>query len=434
MMTGQNDQSAESASIPPDGTATVQPPSLALAEDILELASREVAAGGVAGEVRLVKLLYLATTSRLLERPCSVVVKGPSAGGKSFVVQQVLELFPADAYYALSAMSERALAYDNTPLVHRMLVLYEAAGLRGDIASYLMRSLLSEGRISYVTVTKTKAGLGPQRIDRDGPTGLITTTTAVHLHPENETRLLSLTVNDTPDQTRAVMVAHAREPRPDRGRAPWRQLQEWLAGTAPDVIVPFASALAEAIPPVTTRLRRDFPTLITLIEAHALLHQMRRARDGDGRVIASFGDYAAVRDLIADLIADAAERTVSTSVRATVDAIRDLETHDPLGEGLTVGAVARKLGIDKSSASRRIRVATERGYLRNLEDHRGRPARLVLGDAMPGDVGVLPTASELERLHGCTPDQGDIEVPLEADYPPSAWAVEPSLGLWGPVQ
>ena len=37
------------------------------------------------------------------------------------------------------------------------------------------------------------------------------TTTAVKLHQENETRLLSLTVTDTQEQTRAVMAALAEE-------------------------------------------------------------------------------------------------------------------------------------------------------------------------------------------------------------------------------
>ncbi len=91
-----------------------------------------------------------------------------SAGGKSYLVEQVLGLFPPSACYALSAISQRVLAYDKEPLEHRMLVLYEAAGLSGDIASYLIRSLLSEGHVRYVTVEKTKAGICPKLIEREG--------------------------------------------------------------------------------------------------------------------------------------------------------------------------------------------------------------------------------------------------------------------------
>jgi hypothetical protein len=46
----------------------------------------------------------------------------------------VLSFFPGEAYYALTAMSERALAYVKT-LKHRMLVLYEAEGMSGETAS-----------------------------------------------------------------------------------------------------------------------------------------------------------------------------------------------------------------------------------------------------------------------------------------------------------
>jgi hypothetical protein len=57
-----------------------------------------------------------------------------------------------------------------------------------DFLNYLVRSLLSEGRVRYETVEKTPEGLQARLIEREGPTGLIMTTTADSLHPENETR------------------------------------------------------------------------------------------------------------------------------------------------------------------------------------------------------------------------------------------------------
>src|SRR5215216_1417375 len=182
---------------------------LAQESDILGRFAEELARSGVAGESRIAKLLYLAVTSRLLERPVRVALKGSSSGGKSYVVERVLSFFPKSAYYALTAMSERTLAYSEEPIKHRFLVIYEAAGMSGEFATYLMRSLLSEGRVRYETVEKTSEGMKPRLIEREGPTGLIVTTTAVKLHPENETRLLSLTVTDTQEQTRAVMAALA---------------------------------------------------------------------------------------------------------------------------------------------------------------------------------------------------------------------------------
>ena len=211
---------------------------------------------GVVGEDRLAKIVYLTVTSRLLKRPIALAVKGPSSAGKSYVVECVLSLFPPDAYYPLTAMSEHALAYSEESLVHRVLVIYEAAGISGDFASYLLRSLLSEGRIRYETVEKTTDGMKSRLIDRPGPTGLIVTTTATHLHPENETRMLSVSSDDTPEQTARVMATLAkRAGRESDGAArelelvEWCALQEWLALNDARVVIPFADALASAVPP-----------------------------------------------------------------------------------------------------------------------------------------------------------------------------------------
>ena len=110
----------------------------------------------LAGEAGIAKLIFLATISRLFARPISIVVKGPSGGGKSYIVETVLKFVPESAYYALTAMSERALIYSAEPLRHRYLVLYEMAGLNSDMASYLIRSLLSEGCLKYETVETSR--------------------------------------------------------------------------------------------------------------------------------------------------------------------------------------------------------------------------------------------------------------------------------------
>jgi hypothetical protein len=108
------------------------------------------------------------------------------------------------------------------------------------------------------------------------------------LHPENETRLLSLGVIDTQEQTRAVMQSLAvDDARNAIDHTRWHAFQAWLATGERRVSVPFAEKLADLIPPVAVRLRRDFKLLLTLIRAHALLHRETRGRDGQGRVLAT---------------------------------------------------------------------------------------------------------------------------------------------------
>lgn len=372
--------------------------------DILDAFAGDLARKGVAGESRAAKVLYLVIVSRLLPRPASATVKGPSSAGKSHLVAEVASFFPPEATFALSAMSERALAYSEEPLSHRTMILYEAAGLSGDFATYLLRSLLSEGRVRYETVEKTGQGLRARLIEREGPTGLIVTTTAVHLHPENETRMLSIPVTDTQQQTRAVFHALADETPRAVDLAPWHALQTWLSTGERRVTIPFGYELADRVAAVAVRLRRDFGLVLTLVRAHAILHRATRETDTEGRIMATLADYAAVRDLVADLVAEGVEATVPPTVRETVVAVTEA-----LGGGLssqigdrttTVREIARRLKIDRSAASRRINAAVDRGYLRNLEEKQGRPAKIALGDPLPDDVAILPVAGDLCRCAG----------------------------------
>lgn len=370
-----------------------QPPALALQSRILDTFGNEIARAGVVGEDRLAKQVYLAVTSRLLDHPVSVAVKGPSSGGKSYSIDQALSFFPSSAHYTLSSMSERALAYSDEPLSHRMLVIYEAAGMESDLTSYLVRSLLSEGCIRYETVEKTKDGMKARLIYRPGPTGLLITTTAVKLHPENETRLLSVTVNDTPAQTRRIFADLADERTDPVDRRPWQELQTWLEGAEHRVAIPWAGHLAELVPPIAVRLRRDFGAVLSLIRSHALLHQQTRSRTVDGRIVATLEDYEVVRDLVADLVSEGVAATVSSTVRETVEGVAHLLT---TGCNTSITALAQELGLDKSATSRRVKAAIGANYLVNQEERRGHPSRLVVGEPLPEEVEILPSVGRLE--------------------------------------
>jgi hypothetical protein len=396
---------AECLGHPSDNTnATAQPERDSAWEDCKELASdpalldkfaADIEACGLTGERRNAKILYLALTSRWLPRPVSLVVKGPSSGGKSFLVKQALRFFPESAYYEVSAMSDKVLAYSTEPVSHRFIVVYEAAGMAGEMATYLMRSLISEGCIRYETAESTKDGVHARLIEREGPTGLITTTTRISLHPENETRMLSLNITDTQEQTRNVFLALAEsESRevPDFTR--WLSLQTWIEHADQDVVIPFAAPLASIVPTTATRLRRDFQTILSLIKAHAILHQAQRSRDSKERIQATLDDYSAVRELIEDLVAAGVQASVPDIVRETVEAVRRINNSGVYE--LTELEIANELQLDKSTTSRRIRDAIARGFLENLQDRRGRPARIVLTDqVLPDDQCILPTVDEL---------------------------------------
>jgi hypothetical protein len=371
---------------------------------ILDVLVEDAQAAGVTGEQRNVKLTYLVLTSRLLERLASVVVKGQSSSGKSWTVQAVVRFFPESAYYEMTAASEHALVYDKEPLAHRCLVIYEASGLESEKFSYIVRSLLSEGRLRYPTVMKRDGELETVMIEREGPTNLITTTTAIRLHRENETRLLSLSSDESASQTTDVLEALAEEDGDGPDYERWHALQRWLELGDTRVTVPFAKQLAKKVPPVAVRLRRDFGSLLALIRAHALLHQATRERDDKGRIVAGIADYEIVRELLTDVISEGVEKTVKPEVRELVNTVRELAAASDDDAEVTQRQLAEALDIDKGSVSRRVRAALDGGYLVNREERRGRPHRLIPGDPLPDDLEILPAP---EELHGCTVVGGD---------------------------
>ena len=221
------------------------------------------------------KRVYLGLTSRHLDEPVSLAVKGLTSSGKSYVIDVTLDFFPDDAYIELTAMSERALIYDKRDFQHKTLVLFEAVALReqrekteSNLTAYFVRSLLSEGRIRYPVTIKNKEGqFVTQVIEKNGPTNMILSTTATSLHGENETRMLSLPTNDSSEQTGLVLrqtalKRYGDEMAPDLGE--WVRFQEWIAQANHKVAVPFAHDLSKVIPPVAVRLRRDWNAILGL--------------------------------------------------------------------------------------------------------------------------------------------------------------------------
>jgi hypothetical protein len=383
-----------------------EPPNLAHTPEILDEFASAVRAQGVIGEHAHAQLLYLVLTSRLLRSQVSAGVKGHSASGKSNMVDSVTKFFPDDALVTMTAMSEKALVFDDADYRHRTLILYEASALRenadDDMTSYFVRSLLSEGRLEYkITERSNDGGFTTRTIVKDGPTNLIFTTTKTAVHAENETRVLSLSTDDSATQTGRVLESDdGIDDGHDGGGdgadlAEWRRLQTWLAEHGERrVVVPYWRAVTSLVRPVAVRLRRDIPTVRSLVCAHALLHQQTRARDERGRVVATLDDYAVVRDLVSDLIDQAVGQTVAGHVREVVDAVAALADDD----GATVAQVARHLELDKSVASRRLRQAADGGHVANRETRHGRSGRWVVDEPLPDAHSVLPPVDRLQPV------------------------------------
>jgi hypothetical protein len=367
-------------------------------------------------------VLFLCLVSQVLKDPISAVAKGDSSGGKSHVVKTVLGVVPDGAHIDLTSMSEKGIIYDERQYAHRTVVVYEVHGEGGEFTNYLIRTLISEGEIRHLTVESTPLGPVGREIVKEGPTNFLTTTTFPETHAENETRTWTLLVDDSPGQTKKVLAMQAAIASGAYTPAPPGNIHDsfvWLhAAGVKEAVVPFAPQLAELMPDRPLRLRRDFPRLLTLIRAIAVLHQRQRQRDEQGNVLAELADYAMARELVAPIFLRAVlgvtEKTLELveAVEAVLD--RKGESMDRDKARASYSDLVEETGKPKHYISRWLKPALQIGMVDNENaGEKGRPASLKEGKFKREDCGdALPTVEVLARklgsaAHWCSPLTGE---------------------------
>jgi len=237
---------------------------------------------GVVGEETNKLIGYLAATSRKLEAPLAVMVQSSSAAGKSSLMEAVLAFMPPEDKVQYSAMTGQSLFYMGAmDLKHKILALAEEEGAAR--ASYALKLLQSEGVLSIASTGKDPetGKLVTQEYRVEGPVMIFSTTTAIDHDEELLNRCLTLGVDESREQTRAIHQLQ-RQKRTLEGlfaRQAKAQLlkqhqnaQRLLKPLA--VRNPYADLLT--FPDERTRLRRDHEKYLTLIDTIALLHQHQR--------------------------------------------------------------------------------------------------------------------------------------------------------------
>jgi DNA primase catalytic core len=237
---------------------------------------------GVVGEQTNKLVGYLATMSRMLERPLAVLVQSSSAAGKSSLMEAVLSLVPEEHRVKYSAMTGQSLYYlGEADLKHKILAIVEEEG--AERASYALKLLQSEGELTIASTGKDpetgKLQTNEYRVE--GPVMIFLTTTAVEVDDELLNRCLVLTVDEGTEQTQAIHQTQRKSRtlegllgRRDRARLQTlHQNAQRMLRRLP-VVNPHAERLTFAAH--KTRMRRDHLKYLTLIDTIALLHQYQR--------------------------------------------------------------------------------------------------------------------------------------------------------------
>jgi DNA primase len=302
---------------------------------------------GVVGEESNKLIGYLAATSRKLDAPLAVMVQSSSAAGKSSLMEAVLAFMPAEDKVQYSAMTGQSLFYMGAlDLKHKILALAEEAGAAR--ASYALKLLQSEGVLSIASTGKDPetGKLVTQEYRVEGPVMIFSTSTAIDHDEELLNRCLTLGVDESREQTRAILTLQ-RQKRTLDGLFARRQKEKLLKihQNAQRLLRPIAvrNPYADALtfPDGRTRLRRDHEKYLTLIDTLALLHQHQReiksaAQDGERveYVEVTLGDIEMANHLAHEALGRSLDE-LSPQTRRLLDLVTAMVDAQCVAQGIT---------------------------------------------------------------------------------------------------
>lgn len=256
--------------------------------DVLQRAAEDMERLGHVGETNTKKLAFVCSLSARAGTPIQPSTHAQSASGKNFLWDTVLSLSPQEKVIKRSGLSAKALFRTQANLKGAVLYIQEVAG--SEDADFSIRVLQSDGGLVYESTEKMPDGsLGTVVYEKEGPVVVVQTTTMNHLHPENETRVFPIYIDESEEQTSRILKSVLKEAsgkdisseEKQRIREVWQDAIRLLKES--DVIVPYAERIE--LPTSQVRIRRDVHRLLDVIRVVAWLSQYRRNRDQQGRIV-----------------------------------------------------------------------------------------------------------------------------------------------------
>jgi hypothetical protein len=155
---------------------------------------------GVVNEFENRLILVLAFLARV-----SVIIKGPSAAGKSSLLSKSTLILPPELVVKRATLSRKAPVHGDDSWAGKVLCLTEHVG--GKEAQFLLRLMQSEDAIQDERTVIAGKKTGTVVTQVSGGLIIFTTTTQEKLYADDETRALSITIDVSPGQTLAILQA-----------------------------------------------------------------------------------------------------------------------------------------------------------------------------------------------------------------------------------
>ena len=369
--------------------------------DVFDQIASDIEALGLQGEKYLGLTIYLVFTSRALKNPLAAVVQGPSGAGKTFAVEIVGGMFPPEALFRATTLSDQAWYYlDDGAVRHKAVILGEREQSNDPSrvdARRAWRELVVSGEASRVVTIIDPQTREPRTVKRTvyGPCAFIETTTSEFIMEEDASRMLSLRPSESQHQTKCVIQRTAmdaaglstndaeRQAIVDRHHAVQRLLAEH-AGT--HVAIPYAPCIH--VPTEQIVARRVFPFVLSMVRAVSLIRILQKP--GGREAEADLVDYAIAYPLIRPLVARQLHPLTDTDLEALSALADSSETT------FTASRAGRVWGVGDRQSRRRLWRLHQSDLLEETERSRDnrREYRLLSRQARP-DAHVLTPPEDL---------------------------------------
>jgi len=361
---------------------------------------------GFVGEEANKQVAYLASLSRKLDEPLSILVLSRSAAGKSTLSEAVAALGPEEDVVRFTRLTAQTLYYQKPDsLRHKLVVIEEEKGVED--AAYALRILQSAKRLSL----STAAGKGDARTrEVKGPVSLFVTTTRTDLDEETAGRFVTLSVDESSEQTRAILVAQreaeARSPQErERLQRVHQNAQRLLSPVR--IVNPYAPVLT--FPDDRLLALRDHRKYLGLIRAIAFARQHQREAKG-GAIEVTLEDIALANRLAHHALGHSIYDLTPPSRRLLVE-VREWLAERARKDGIEIAAVRfsqrelrDRVGWKKTQLAHHVKELVAAEYLVVHVAGPGRRTRYALdwdGQGLDGErfYRGLADTTTLEKIH-----------------------------------
>ena len=323
---------------------------------------------GLVGEKANALVVLIVLVSRILRRPLNLFVRGKSSSGKNWLISRALRLMPKSAIVEVTSASDKAWNYSDRNFQHRVVYLQERNQAAGTIDP--IRLLISEGKLVRI-VPKFRGGrMVTTKVVARGPVAAISTTTKNRLKIDDETRHISIWIDETSGQTRKIVSSYTshKELLSRRELRAWcevhRQLETRLGSkiSFPD----WFEKIPERLFVNDLRVRRYYPAFVEACRVVCLIRSFQSDRNTNRRQLAvDFADFAITTLIFEPVFVDSLRlgQAMGEDIRKIVEEIATRK-----GRPVRAKDIAHRLEISMDRAYAQLRQGKSLGVIQRVNE------------------------------------------------------------------